>query len=211
MIAPLTTHQESCSNTTTTLRNPQDASAIASCTTFTGTIAVATDFASPVVEVDGPEMIIGSVMVQNVSNLTTIAAKSLANITNECVLAGLPLLTNITLPQWTSVNSLTLNQIPTPNTLNMQTKFQQVTNLYITNTTLEVLPGLLLQSSQMDNLVITGNDYLNSGYFGVGNITQQATIMGNGGQMVSTRGFEIKEASMADPHPLDHRRSKCRT
>lgn len=177
---------ESCSNATTTIRDAADASSLIPCATFTGTVVIATDFPDPVIEVDGPETVIGSIYVANNSQITTIASRNLTTITEDCVLENLPLLANITLPKWTSVTTLTLSKIPTPNTLNMQTTFQQVSNLYVTNTTLEALPGLLLQSAQMDVLSITGNKYLENGWFGVGNITQQATILNNGGQMSLT-------------------------
>ncbi|KXL41393.1 hypothetical protein M433DRAFT_140419 [Acidomyces richmondensis BFW] len=177
---------QSCSNATTTIRNAADASSLIPCATFTGTVVIATDFPDPVIEVDGPETVVGSIYVANNSQITTIASRDLTTITEDCVLENLPLLANITLPKWTSVTTLTLSKIPTPNTLNMQTTFQQVSNLYVTNTTLEALPGLLLQSAQMDVLSITGNKYLENGWFGVGNITQQATILNNGGQMSLT-------------------------
>lgn len=92
----------------------------------------------------------------------------------------------ITASQWSSVGTLILNKIPAPDVLNMQTTVQQVGNLYITDTTLETLFGLLLQTSQMENLQITGNQFLQDCWFGVGNITQQATILNNNDQMSVT-------------------------
>ncbi|KAF2767547.1 hypothetical protein EJ03DRAFT_144852 [Teratosphaeria nubilosa] len=179
-------HSQICNNATTTLRGWQDIAALAPCTTFTGSLAVATDFDSPLLEVEGPETILGSVIVANVPNITTIAARNLSTITEDCMLSNLPLLTNLTLPNWSSVSTLKLDRIPTPNTLNLQTTFQQVTNLYVTNTTLEALPALVLPSAQMENLVITGNEFLDTVRFEAGNITQMVTIAGNGGTMELT-------------------------
>ncbi|KAH9828414.1 GPI-anchored cell wall organization protein Ecm33 [Teratosphaeria destructans] len=199
-----------CNNATTTLRGWQDIVALAPCTTFTGSLAIATDFPGPLLEVEGPETILGSVVVANVSNITTIAARNLSTITGDCVLSNLPLLTNLTLPNWSSVSTLRLDRIPTPNTLDLQTTLQQVTNLYVTNTTLEALPALVLPSAQMENLVITGNAYLDTVRFEAGNITQMVTIAGNGGTMDLTLpnltyayDMEISNASQIDM-PLLH-------
>ncbi|KAK3111692.1 cell wall protein Ecm33 [Teratosphaeriaceae sp. CCFEE 6253] len=173
-----------CNNVTTTLRNAADIAAIATCATYTGNIVYATD--APAAELLGVEQVIGSVIVANNSVMTTVAADKLQSVSNSMVLDTLPLLTNITLPMWSSVNTVILNRIPPPTTLNMQTHVQKVTNLYITDTTLETLFGLLLQTSQMENLQITGNKFLQNCWFGVGNITQQATIVDNSGQMMLT-------------------------
>ncbi|KAK0911550.1 cell wall protein Ecm33 [Friedmanniomyces endolithicus] len=134
----------------------------------------------------GVEEVIGSVIVANNSALTTISSDSLRSVSNDVILDTLPLLANISLPMWSSVNTIVLNKIPAPNVINMQTTVQKVTNLYITDTTLETLFGLLLQTSQMENLIITGNQFLQSCWFGVGNITQQATITNNSAQMTLT-------------------------
>ena len=153
----------------------------------------------------GVEQVIGSIIVANNSEITTIAADKLHSVSNNMVLDTLPLLTNITLPMWASANTIILNQIPPPNILNMQTHVQQVTNLYITDTTLETLFGLLLQTSQMETLQITGNKFLQDCWFGVGNITQQATIVNNSGQMKLTLPYltyaynmEITNASVVE-------------
>ncbi|KAK0270787.1 cell wall protein Ecm33 [Friedmanniomyces endolithicus] len=174
-----------CNNATTTLRNIADVVAIATCTTYTGDIVVATDVAG-ISALLGVEEVIGSVIVANNSALTTISSDSLRSVSNDVILDTLPLLANISLPMWSSVNTIILSKIPAPNVINMQTTVQKVTNLYITDTTLETLFGLLLQTSQMENLIVTGNQFLQSCWFGVGNITQQATILNNSAQMTLT-------------------------
>ena len=108
---------------------------------------VATDVAG-ISALLGVEEVIGSVIVANNSALTTISSDSLRSVSNDVILDTLPLLTNISLPMWSSVNTIVLNKIPAPNVINMQTTVQKVTNLYITDTTLETLFGLLLQTSR---------------------------------------------------------------
>ncbi|KAK1078414.1 cell wall protein Ecm33, partial [Friedmanniomyces endolithicus] len=174
-----------CNNATTTLRNIADVVAIATCTTYTVDIVVATDVAG-ISALLGVEEVIGSVIVANNSALTTISSDSLRSVSNDVILDTLPLLANISLPMWSSVKTIVLNKIPAPNVINMQTTVQKVTNLYITDTTLETLFGLLLQTSQMENLIITGNQFLQSCWFGVGNITQQATVTNHSAQMTLT-------------------------
>ena len=102
---------ESCSNATTILRSPADVEAIATCTTFTGTIVMATDVA-PTADLPGVETIVGSIVVANNTGVTTITGDKLATVTDQVVLDSLPLLTNITLPFWSSVGTMILRRIP---------------------------------------------------------------------------------------------------
>ncbi|KAK5706717.1 cell wall protein Ecm33 [Elasticomyces elasticus] len=161
-----------CSNTTTTIRNAVDATSLASCKTFTGVISIATD--SPaVIELNGVEAIVGDLVVANNSGLTTIASNSLATVSDQVVLANLTNLANLTFPA--------VENITSPNIVDLSSILQQVDNVYILNTQIQDLSPLSLQSPQLQTLQIIGNYYLTKAYFKVGNITQSATIANNSG------------------------------
>ncbi|KAK3620667.1 cell wall protein Ecm33 [Elasticomyces elasticus] len=161
-----------CSNTTTTIRNAVDATSLASCKTFTGVISIATD--SPaVIELNGVETIVGDLVVANNSVLTTIASNSLATVSDQVVLANLTNLANLTFPA--------VENITSPNIVDLSSILQQVDNVYILNTQIQDLSPLSLQSPQLQTLQIIGNYYLTKAYFKVGNITQSATIANNSG------------------------------
>ncbi|KAK3652462.1 cell wall protein Ecm33 [Elasticomyces elasticus] len=116
-----------CSKTTTTIRNAVDATSLASCKTFTGVISIATD--SPaVIELNGIEAIVGDLVVANNSGLTTIASSSLATVSDQVVLANLTNLANLTFPAWTSVGTLFVENITSPNIVDLSSILQQVDN-----------------------------------------------------------------------------------
>ncbi|KAK4961080.1 cell wall protein Ecm33 [Elasticomyces elasticus] len=161
-----------CSNTTTTIRNAVDATSLASCKTFTGVISIATNSPS-VIELNGVEAIVGDLVVANNSGLTTIASNSLATVSDQVVLANLTNLANLTFPA--------VENITSPNIVDLSSILQQVDNVYILNTQIQDLSPLSLQSPQLQTLQIIGNYYLTKAYFKVGNITQSATIANNSG------------------------------
>lgn len=158
---------------------------------------------------EGIETIDGDLVLANNSDLTTLVSSTLQSVTGNAMFANLPLLANITLPVWSTAGTLTLINIPQPEVLDMPTTQQQVTNVYITNTTLEGLFGLSLRNAQMDSLYIVDNRYLQNLEFGAGNITQSAILKGNGGGPVSLPNpayaytLEISNASGVDLHALE--------
>lgn len=171
---------ESCNNATTTISNAADASSLAKCTTFTGVVAIATDSAE-VVEINGLEEIQGSLIAANNSVLTTIGSNSLETVSDQITLANLSNLVNLTFPSWYSVGTLFVQNVTSPNVVNLETSVQQIDNLYILDTQLEDLQGFNVSSPQVQTLQITGNYYLVDAYFNVGNITTSAMIANNSG------------------------------
>lgn len=130
-------------------------------------------------------MLVGDFVLANNSKVTTLASSSFQRATGAFTLSHLPLLFNITLPKWYSTSTIIIDTVPMPQVVNTQTVLQNVTNLYITNTSLEGLFGLTLQSAQMSTVEIVGNQYLKDIAFGVGNITQQARVQDNGGGLLA--------------------------
>lgn len=175
----LTSTLESCNNATTTLSSPADISRLAACKTFTGNIVIATDSASTSWDLTGVETVIGSVIAANNSVLDTFTSASLQTVTSNFILDTLPALTNLSFPQWGSVDTLILNNISTPKVMDLAVTLQQVNNIYLTNSKMESLSEFAITTSQIQNLEITGNFLLQNCSLGVENVTQQMTIVNN--------------------------------
>jgi hypothetical protein len=171
-----------CNNATTTIRNAADASVLASCKTFTGVIAVATDSA-PIIEISGVESLVGSFIASDNPGVTTVAATDIVTVSDTVKLSNLAVLTNITFPSWQTIDTLILNNIPAPTWVELSNTAQQVNNLYVQDTQLEGLFGISLQLAQVEVLEVTGNRFLGDAVLEVGNITQQCVVRDNFGSM----------------------------
>ncbi|KAK5167916.1 hypothetical protein LTR04_006933 [Oleoguttula sp. CCFEE 6159] len=172
-----------CNAATTTVRHSADALALAGCKTYTGTIAIATDSAATV-DLDGVQELHGSLIVANNTGLNTLSASSLQSISDTLMFSNLSIFNNMTFPSLRSINTLILSRVPSPNIVNLYpTGAPSVINLQVTNTYLEGLSSFSLQTSQLQTLVIVNNSYLETAQLAIGNITQQARIANNGGNL----------------------------
>lgn len=132
---------------------------LSACKTFTGVIAVATD-SEPVISLDGIEKIEGDFIAADNSKVTTLASNSLVEATGKVEFSNLAVLANISLPKWESTNILVMDRIPSPTYTNLQQKGQQITELYVRNTTFAFFSGLTLMGAQIEVLEIVDNAYL---------------------------------------------------
>lgn len=164
---------------------------------------MATDSDS-VIEFNGVEVLEGDFVAANNSALTTLAF-DIVKVTGTVLWQNLPVLTNLTLPNWVYTGTMILDTIPQPVVADFTPGAQQINELYIRNTTLAFFVGLTLENAQMDVWEIVGNPYLQNLYFGVGNITRQATSKDNGAglrvempDLTYAYGLEISDASEVD-------------
>ncbi|GAB7351982.1 hypothetical protein MBLNU459_g2507t1 [Dothideomycetes sp. NU459] len=169
--------QSSCSAATTTIQNAGDASALASCKTFTGSIAIATGTTDNIA-LDGISEIQGSLIANNVTQLTQISGSSLETITETFNLNGLTILSTLNFPRLTNVDSIQWEALPALQGLSFTTGVQTASTLNIQNTQLNSLAGIDLQV--VDTVYIVNNDYLQDINMQLGNITEALTIGSNG-------------------------------
>lgn len=169
--------QSSCSAATTTIQNAGDASALASCTTFTGDIAIATGTTDNIA-LDGIQEIKGSLIANNVTQITQISAGSLETITDQFNLNGLTILSTLSFPKLTDVGTIAWEALPALQGLSFSTGIQTASELNIQNTQLASLDGINLQV--VDTVYITNNPYLQDITMQLGNITDALTIEANG-------------------------------
>ena len=110
-------------------------------------------------EILGTQTLLGDFIAANNPGLTTFAS-DVVNVSGTVQFSNLPVLTNVTLPQWLSTNALIMERIPNPTVINLQPDAQQISELYVQNTMMAFFVGLTLQGSQMSVIEITGNPYL---------------------------------------------------
>lgn len=149
---------------------------------YSGTIAVATD-SEAVIELEGIEKIEGDFIAANNPEATTFGSSTLVEATGLVEFSNLGVLANISLPSWESAGSLILDRIPSPTYTDFQQKGQQISEVYVRNTTFAFFSGLTLVGAQIDVLEIVDNEYLQLINFMAGNITKSCTITGNSGEL----------------------------
>ena len=173
-----------CSNAaTTTIQNAGDASALASCSTFSGSIAIATGTTDQI-SLDGVQTITGSLTADNVTQLTGLSGSSLEVIRDSFTLNGLTILTTLNFPRLAEVGTLDWTALPALQGLSFTTGVQQASVVSIQNTQLNTLDGINLQ--MVDSMTIANNPYLNDINMQLGNITQALILEANGRNVSAT-------------------------
>ncbi|KAK4986164.1 cell wall protein Ecm33 [Elasticomyces elasticus] len=166
-----------CSAATTTIQNQADASALASCTTFTGSIAIASSTTDNIA-LNGIQKIDGSLIANNVTQMTQLSASSLETITHQFGLNGLTILSTLNFPRLTNVDTIQWEALPALQGLSFTTGVQTAASVSIQNTELNSLNGINLQV--VDKMIIANNPYLNDITAHLGNITTALTVEANG-------------------------------
>lgn len=173
--------QSSCSvSGTTTLNSPADASALSSCQTFSGSIAIATGVTQGM-NIPGVRRITGDLVANNNSLIPSISGDSLQTIGGAFILNELQILSTLSFPQLSQVDSIQWNALAGLQQLSFTTGVQQASELNIQNTQLQTLDGINL--AVVDTVFITNNNYLNDISMQLGNITNSLNIESNGGNV----------------------------
>ncbi|KAI4834145.1 GPI-anchored cell wall organization protein Ecm33 [Aureobasidium sp. EXF-8845] len=173
--------QSSCSvSGTTTIQSPADASALSACSTFSGSIAIASGLGAPV-SIPGVRRITGDLVATNNSQIPSISADSLQIIGGAFKLNELQILSTLSFPQLSQVDSIQWNALAGLQLLSFTTGVSQASELNIQNTQLQTLDGINL--AVVDTVFITNNNYLNDISMQLGNITTSLNIESNGGNV----------------------------
>lgn len=141
---------QSCSTAgTTTISAMADASAVANCKTYSGSIAIATGVSGSAgskgqeLNIDGKlTEVIGNITANNITGLATLSFGSLESVTG-LDLIGIRDLSTLSLPQLTTVDAMTLEALPNLYKLSFGTPgLTQAKSILITNTALTTLQGI---------------------------------------------------------------------
>lgn len=166
-----------CSHTaTSTIQNQGDASAIASCKTFSGNIAVKTDVAG-VIALDGVQVIDGNVAVEENEGIQQISGDSLEEITGDFILRDSPALNGVNFPKLKSVGSLDFLGLAGLQNLGFDGEITKADRIRIENTELQSLDGINIET--VETMFIANNKYINSIDMQLGNVTDALTLSTN--------------------------------
>lgn len=168
---------------TTTIQNAGDASALAACTTFSGSIAIATGTTDQIA-INNVRTITGDLSVTNASQLTTLSGDSLQRIGGTFRLQDVQVLSSLTFPRLSVVDSIVWTGLPNLGALNFQTAVQQASKVDIENTFLSSLSGINLRS--VDSFYVANNNYLQEVTLQLSNISTSLILQANGNRLAAS-------------------------
>jgi len=197
MSALSTAYAASCSTSaTTTVKDAQAASAIGSCSTYTGNIAVATGAAGGgALDFGSVEEIDGSFTYQGDSNVNTLKFQELKSV-GDFTLSNLTGLSSLTMPNLETVGNLDLEGLGALGSLgfgngSVGSGIQKAGDVKIINTFVTSLDGLS-DISEINSITVSDNSHLQEISLSVdkiGNIDIGPNDLGNGGQTASFKNL----------------------
>lgn len=166
-----------------TVQNAGDASALASCSTFSGSIAVATG-TTDTLNFASVKAITGDLNISQNSQITVVGADSLLAIGGTFTVNNCQIINSLNFPQLTNVGGIDFEGLPNLNTLGFTTQVQKASTLNIQNTFLATLNGINLQ--QVDSIYIANNRLLQDVSFQVSTIAQSLILESNGDRLAAS-------------------------
>ncbi|TID15540.1 hypothetical protein E2P81_ATG07702 [Venturia nashicola] len=168
---------------TLTIQNAGDASALAECTTFTGSIAVATG-TTDAINLASVKSITGDLSIASNNAITSVGADSLTNIGGTFTVSNCQILSSLSMPQLSSVGNIDFQGLPNLNTLGFTSNIAKTGSLNIQNTFLSTLDGINLQ--QVNSIYIANNRLLQDISFQVSNISKSLILESNGDRLTAS-------------------------
>ncbi|KAI4134470.1 MAG: hypothetical protein LQ341_006020, partial [Variospora aurantia] len=188
ILAVASTTLAQCSNQgTLTIASTADASALASCTTYSGSVAIETGLAYDR-DQNGHQRVVVETVRTIAGNLTVTGAIDLSSLTFSSLrsiggfeLGGLTVLSELSMPQLTEVRELNFTALPALQTLDFGgTGLTQASSILITNTGLSTLMGIN-NLEQVDTFNVNNNQALQNISLQVTSITNSLDIDANDG------------------------------
>lgn len=171
----------SCSTSSTmTIQNAGDAGALAACRTVTGSVAIATSTTDDIA-IDGVEEITGSLVANNVSQMTSLSGSTLTTIGDTFLLNNIQILSSLNFPMLDTVDTVTWTALPGLQGLSFTKGLSMVNMLTIDNTALSSLNGINLQTAQ--SIGIVNNNFLEEISMQLGTVTGAILVAANGADL----------------------------
>lgn len=170
-----------CSAATTTIQNSGDASALARCSTFSGSVAVATG-TTDTLRIPSVRRITGDVIAENVAGIPSLEASDLEMIDGSFTLTNLTILSNLNMPRLTDVGRIIWEGLPNLPQLSFTSQVKTALSVSIQNTFLSSLEGINLET--VESFVVANNGFLNEINLQLANVSDQFTLEANGPQLV---------------------------
>ena len=165
---------------TATIQNQGDATALASCSTFSGSIAVATGTTEDI-NIASVRAVTGDLVIKNAPNITSFGADSMQQIGGSFILNNCQILSSLTFPDLSKVGNLDFEALPNLQQLGFTTSVASANTLNIQNTFLTTLNGINLQ--KVSSVTIVNNPLLQDVSMQVSNVSQSLTIASNGDRL----------------------------
>ncbi|EDN94698.1 hypothetical protein SS1G_10572 [Sclerotinia sclerotiorum 1980 UF-70] len=166
-----------CSQSTATINNAADATALADCKTIKGDVLVSTA-AAATIQIDGPQEIDGDLIVENNGAITSLSSTTISTITGTFGLSNLTLLSTLQFNALDTVGTINWAALPALSALTFTKSVRTASSVTITNTFLNSLDGINLNT--VDTLNINNNNRLRTFSTQVGNVTTLLNIDSNG-------------------------------
>lgn len=173
---------DDCSNKgTSTIKSSGDATGVAGCKTFKGSVAIATDV--PELSLDGKlEEIDGDLLIEENDKMVRFSAGNLKTVTGKLSVSGVPELAALTMPALEEVDSLTLLNLANLRELGFTKGISKCDTLRIENTRLSSLNGINLEEAADINIANNG-EIDNISFMNMTNITSKLTLSYNNAQV----------------------------
>lgn len=173
---------------TTTIIASADASALASCTTYSGSVAIQTSLSTPKdsnghqqIQVDNLQKIDGNLTITDSTDLAQITFSSLKEITGLFLMSFLSGLASVNMPALNSVSQMNLTALPLLQALNFgSVGVTKARSILITNTGLGSLDGLN-NLETVDALNINNNQALQNVTLKIVSVKTLVEIVDNNG------------------------------
>lgn len=162
---------------TATIENGGDATAIATCTTYSGSIAVATGVTEDL-DLGSLKTIKGDMVIEGNSDIVRISGANLETVTGKLTFDNVAELASLSFPMLTEVDSLTLKGLPNLRALEFTTGISKCDHLDIENTKLQNLDGINLEEAA-DIFIANNNEIDTINFMNMTNITDFLTLSFN--------------------------------
>jgi ribosomal protein L28 len=159
-----------------TVQNAGDASAVATCSTFSGSIAIATGTTDDI-SFGGIKVLNGNLVAPANANIKRIGATDLEQLNGEMNLDGLTRLNGVDFPKLKKVNSIKWNALPNLQSIGFTASVEQAKKVDIQNTAIRSLTGINIQ--QAETLKIANNGYINDITMQLGNVSSSLDFSDN--------------------------------
>lgn len=167
----------SCSNSaTSTIQNAGDATALAACSTYSGSIAIATSTTEDIA-LNGIKKLTGNLVATENSNIKRISADSLEELGGSMTLNGLTRLYGIDFPKLKKVKTIKWSALPNLNKIGFTSEVTDADTVQIENTGLNSLEGINIE--QVDTLFIANNAQITEVNMQLGNVSDALTFANN--------------------------------
>lgn len=176
-LAVASTAYAACSATATlTIQNAGDATALATCSTYSGSIAIATGTTDDIA-INGLKRLNGNLVAKENSNMKRISANDLETLDGELELDGLTRLYGVDFPKLKTIDSIKWNALPNLQTIGFTAEVEEANKVDIQNTGLRSLKGINIE--EVETLFIANNGYINEISMQLGNVSDSLTLADN--------------------------------